>query len=154
MEIIKHTELKSTNNRLDFPQIAMLLIVILGIFAVIKMTSICLPSRDIEEERIARAKVDISSLEAALEMYKLDNGRFPTSEEGLIALVERPASAKKWKEGDYLKKGKVPNDPWENEYVYLSPGNNGTPYDITSYGADGTPGGEGKNKDINCWEIE
>jgi general secretion pathway protein G len=87
-------------------------------------------------------------------MYKLDNGRFPTSEEGLIALAERPASAKKWKEGGYLKKGRVPKDPWENEYVYFSPANGGHPYDITSYGADGTPGGEGFNMDINCWEIE
>jgi general secretion pathway protein G len=97
--------------------------------------------------------VDISAIETALKMYKLQNGNYPSTEQGLMALVERPETAKNWKEGGYLEKGKLPKDPWGNDYIYLSPGVQGS-FDIISYGADGVPEGEGKNKDINNWELE
>lgn len=109
-----------------------------------------------EEARQAKARIQIESLETALKLYRLDNGSYPTTEQGLQALVEAPdvgELAKNWREGGYLEKGKVPKDPWDNDYVYLSPGAQGD-YDIVSYGADGEPGGEGKNKDIASWEIE
>jgi len=109
-----------------------------------------------EEARQAKARIQIESLETALKLYRLDNGSYPTTEQGLQALVDAPEVgelAKNWREGGYLEKGKVPKDPWDNEYVYLSPGTQGD-YDILSYGADGEPGGEGKNKDIASWEIE
>lgn len=109
-----------------------------------------------EEARRMKGKVDIQSLETALKMYYLDNGSYPTTEQGLSALVEAPAVGKLpqgWREGGYLEKGRVPKDPWGNEYIYLSPGEKGD-YDLRSYGADGEPGGEGKNSDISNWDTE
>jgi general secretion pathway protein G len=89
-------------------------------------------------------------------MYKLDNGAYPTTDQGLKALVEAPTAGnlpKNWRQGGYLEKGKVPKDPWSNDFIYICPGKHGD-FDLSSYGADGEPGGEGKNKDINNWEIE
>jgi general secretion pathway protein G len=131
----------------------MVVIVILGILAIYIGPKIM--GRP-EEAKQVKAKVDIAALETALKLYKLDNGMYPSTEQGLQALVESPQSGtlpKKWREGGYLEKGKVPKDPWGNEFVYLSPGMQGD-FDIISYGADGAPGGEGNNKDINNWEIE
>ncbi|OQX02582.1 MAG: type II secretion system protein GspG [Desulfobacteraceae bacterium IS3] len=131
----------------------MVVIVILGILATLIVPNI-MDAPD--EAKQAKAKVDISAVETALKMYKLHNGTYPTTEQGLLALVEAPTTGqlpKNWKEGGYLEKGKLPKDPWGNDYIYLSPGLHGE-YDITSYGADGVPEGEGKNKDINNWEIE
>ena len=109
-----------------------------------------------DEARRMKAKVQIQSLETALQLYKLDTGNYPTTEQGLQALVEAPATgelAKSWREGGYLEKGQVPKDPWGNEYIYLSPGTRAD-FDIISYGADGVAGGEGKNEDINNWDLE
>ena len=89
-------------------------------------------------------------------MYKLDTGNYPSTEQGLQALVEAPATgelARSWREGGYLEKGQVPKDPWGNEYIYLSPGTRDD-FDIVSYGADGIAGGDGKNEDINNWDLE
>lgn len=108
------------------------------------------------EAKQVKARLDIASLETALKMYKLDNGAYPGTEQGLQALVEKPETGvvpKKWKKGGYLEKGKVPQDPWGNDYIYLSPGLKGD-FDIISYGADGAPGGEDENQDINNWELE
>jgi general secretion pathway protein G len=131
----------------------MVVIVILGILAGLIVPRIM--SRP-DEARQLKAKIQIESLETALNLYKLDNGKYPSTEQGLQALIEKPETGdipKKWREGGYLEKGKLPKDPWSNDFVYLSPGLHGE-YDIISYGADGTAGGEGKNKDINSWEIE
>jgi general secretion pathway protein G len=95
-------------------------------------------------------------METALKLYKLDNGVYPSTEQGLQALVEPPTIGRlprKWREGGYLEKSRVPLDPWDNDYIYLSPGVHGD-FDLISYGADGEPGGEGNNKDINNWEME
>ena len=81
---------------------------------------------------------------------------YPDTEQGLQALIEKPETGtlpKNWRKKGYLEKGRLPKDPWGNEFVYLSPGAHGE-YDIISYGADGVPDGEDKNKDINSWEIE
>lgn len=131
----------------------MVVIVILGILAGLIVPRIM--GRP-DEARQAKAKIQIESIETALKLYKLDNGSYPSTEQGLEALVQQPTAGNipaKWREGGYLEKGKVPKDPWENDFVYLSPGVHGD-YDIVSYGADGVPGGDGKNKDINSWEIE
>jgi general secretion pathway protein G len=150
MENIKKAALKSANNR-GFTLIElMVVIVILGILATLIVPNIMDAPDD---AKIAKAKVDISAIETALKMYKLQNGNYPSTEQGLMALVERPETAKNWKEGGYLEKGKLPKDPWGNDYIYLSPGVQGS-FDIISYGADGVPEGEGKNKDINNWELE
>ena len=109
-----------------------------------------------DEAKITNTRVQIEHLSTALKMYKLDTGNFPTTEQGLEALVSAPQGAdapKKWREGGYLEKNSVPKDPWHNDYIYISPGVHGS-FDITSYGADGAPGGEGINKDINNWEVE
>ncbi len=96
------------------------------------------------------ARVQIEDLSAALDMYKLDNGRYPTTEQGLAALVEKPAGSKRWN-GPYLRKAKVPQDPWMQDYHYASPGQHGQ-FDLYTLGADGKEGGEGENQDINSWE--
>ncbi|HSM75741.1 MAG TPA: type II secretion system major pseudopilin GspG [Desulfobacterales bacterium] len=131
----------------------MVVIVILGILAAIIAPR--LVGRT-DEARITKARVDITNLETALKLYKLDNGVYPTTEQGLQALVEAPETGtapRNWREGGYLEKNRVPKDPWGNEFVYLSPGVNGD-FDLSSYGADGLAGGEGINADINNWEID
>jgi general secretion pathway protein G len=109
-----------------------------------------------EEARRMKAKIQIHSLETALQLYKLDNGNYPNTEQGMQSLVEAPGAgdlAKSWREGGYLEKGKVPKDPWGNDYIYLSPGTR-SDFDLISYGPDGVAGGDGKNEDINNWDLE
>ncbi len=109
-----------------------------------------------EEARRTKATLQIGGIETGLKMYKLDNGSYPTTEQGLQALVEAPSVGRlppKWREGGYLESRKVPKDPWGSDFVYLSPGLNGD-FDLSSYGADGDVGGEGDATDINNWEIE
>jgi general secretion pathway protein G len=131
----------------------MVVIVILGILATLIIPRFM--GRE-EEARRTVARVQIESMETALKLYKLDNGVYPSTEQGLQALVEPPTIGqipRKWREGGYLEKGRVPKDPWDNDYIYLSPGVHGD-FDLISYGADGEPGGEGNNKDIDNWEME
>ena len=99
--------------------------------------------------RLARSEAMASREErfVTLDLYKLETGRYPTTQEGLQALVSAPAGVTNWN-GPYWKKTAVPKDPWGNDYRYTSPGQNNTPYEIASYGADGKEGGEGANKDI------
>jgi len=131
----------------------MVVIIILGILAsyvAVKVTGRA------EQAQRTQARVQIETLETALELYKLDNGSYPTTEQGLEALVESPTVGRlprKWREGGYLEKSYVPKDPWGNDYVYLSPGLHGD-FDIMSYGDDGAQGGEGKDADIYNWETE
>jgi general secretion pathway protein G len=105
--------------------------------------------RQEEKAKIRAAKAQIELLGTALDTFRLDVGRYPTSEEGLEALRTKPGALERW-DGPYLKKD-LPQDPWGKGYVYKSPGEHG-PFDIVSYGADGTPGGEGDNRDITSWE--
>jgi general secretion pathway protein G len=95
------------------------------------------------------ARLQIEELGAGLDLYHLEVGRYPTTEEGIGALVEKPATASNWN-GPYLKKKEVPNDPWGNAYRYESPGKNG-PYDLYSYGSDNMEGGEGTSADVVSW---
>jgi general secretion pathway protein G len=95
------------------------------------------------------AQLQISELGAGLDLFHLEVGRYPSSSEGLQALVEAPSSASNW-HGPYLKKSTLPKDPWGNDYIYEFPGDHG-PYDLYSYGADNAEGGEGDNKDIVSW---
>lgn len=131
----------------------MVVVIILGILA-----SMIVPRYmgRTDEAKAVKAKIDIVAIETSLKMYKLDNGTYPSTEQGLAALIEKPTTeptAVNWSENGYLDKKRIPKDPWQREYLYLCPGVNGD-YDILSYGADGAPGGEGKNKDIKSWEIE
>jgi general secretion pathway protein G len=104
------------------------------------------------ESRVAAAKVDIATLKQALNLYKLDNQRYPTTDQGLQALMQKPTTgpaATGWKAGGYLEK--LPKDPWGNPYQYLSPGIHGE-VDVFSLGADGQPGGTGEDADVGSWE--
>jgi general secretion pathway protein G len=102
------------------------------------------------ESKTKTAKLQIEELSSALDMYRLDVGRYPATEEGLAALIEQPSNAKIWN-GPYLRKKKVPVDPWNNPYHYASPGQHGK-FDLFTLGADGAEGGEGEDQDIVSWE--
>jgi len=131
----------------------MVVIVILGILAAIIVPNII--SRT-DEAKVTEVKVQINNLETALKLYKLDNGQYPSTEQGIEALVEKPSTGiipKNWREGGYLEKRRVPLDPWGNRYAYISPGLH-SDYDIISYGADGIKGGEKFDKDIENWNLE
>ncbi len=129
----------------------MVVLVILGILAVTIAPQVL--DRPAKARRV-KARMMIETLGTALDLYKIDMGTYPTTSQGLEALVSKPESTSdNWREGGYLKKGKIPKDPWGNEFIYLSPGLHG-PYDIVSYGADGVSGGEGVNADIKSWELE
>ena len=105
--------------------------------------------RQEEKAKVKAAKAQIELLSTALDTFRLDVGRYPTSQEGLEALRTQPGGVERW-DGPYLKKD-VPLDPWGKAYLYKSPGDHG-PFDILSYGADGTAGGDGDNRDITSWE--
>ncbi|WP_455370441.1 type II secretion system major pseudopilin GspG, partial [Petrachloros mirabilis] len=130
----------------------MVVVAILAILAALVVPRIM--GRTDEAKRTA-AKVQIRNIEGALQLYKLDNGVYPTTEQGLKALIEKPSVGvipKKWKIGGYLQK--LPEDPWGNPYKYLSPSPNlKGDYEVISYGTDGEPGGEGINADIANWSL-
>ncbi|UTV27632.1 type II secretion system major pseudopilin GspG [Photobacterium atrarenae] len=128
----------------------MVVIVILGVLA-----SLVVPNLLGNKEKADQQKVvtDISALEQALDMYKLDNSVYPTTDQGLDALVSMPSSSpepRNYRNGGYIKR--LPQDPWGNAYQYVMPGENG-PVDIFSLGADGQEGGEGVNTDIGNWNM-
>jgi general secretion pathway protein G len=109
-----------------------------------------------DDARIAEAKVQVKNFETALKLFKLDNGFYPATEQGLESLIEKPTVGQipqKYREGGYLEQKKIPLDPWNNPYIYISPGIYGD-FDILSYGADGKEGGEGKDADIKNWDMQ
>lgn len=150
---MKHTNkmyLRSTSER-GFTLIEiMVVVIILGILAAIVAPNVI---GRIDDAQIARVNQDLRGIETALKFYKLDNFRYPDTEQKLDALVTRPAdpSIKNWKTGGYLDR--LPVDPWGNNYEYLNPGNHGE-IDIYTLGRDGKPGGEGIDADIGNWDLE
>jgi general secretion pathway protein G len=127
----------------------MVVVVIMGVLAALVVPKLL--SRT-GESKVAAAKVDIATVMQALKLYKLDNQRYPTTEQGLQALVQKPTAgpaANGWKEGGYVEK--LPKDPWNNNYQYLSPGLHGE-IDVFSLGADGQPGGAGEDADVGSWD--
>jgi general secretion pathway protein G len=129
----------------------MVVVAILAILAALVVPRIM--GRTDDAKRTA-AKVQIRNLEGAIQLYKLDNGVFPSTEQGLKALVEKPSVGvipKKWKIGGYIPK--LPEDPWANPYKYLSPSPKGE-YELISLGTDGEVGGEGINADITNWNLD
>lgn len=127
----------------------MVVIVILGILATIIMPKIL--DRP-EQARRMKAKVQIRNFQSALALFKTDTGRFPTTSEGLEALVDNPG-LRGWKQGGYIEGGKVPLDPWSNPYIYICPGMHVDDYDLESYGKDGEDGGIGDGADIESWSL-
>jgi general secretion pathway protein G len=128
----------------------MVVVIILGILAAIVAPNVI---GRIDQAQITRVQSDLRGIENALKFYRLDNFAYPTSEQGLEALVTRPAdpNIRNWKPGGYLERG-IPKDPWGNPYLYLNPGNHGE-IDVYTLGRDGRPGGEELDADIGNWEV-
>jgi general secretion pathway protein G len=125
----------------------MVVIVIIGVLAALIAPKVL---ENVDKAKITAAQSNINDLMNALKMYKLDNGRYPTSDQGLQALVAKPTTGTmpgNWR--SYLDK--LPNDPWQNPYQYANPGVHGD-IDVFSFGADGKPGGEGNDADIGSWQ--
>jgi len=128
----------------------MVVVIIIGLLAAVIVPEVI---HRVDDARVAKAKQDIQALETALTMFRLDNSKYPTTEQGLKALVEQPTdpSIRHWRPGGYLQH--VSRDPWGNDYQYASPGQHSKDYDLYSLGADGQPGGEGNDADIGNWNM-
>jgi general secretion pathway protein G len=124
----------------------LVVMVILGLLAALVVPNYI---RQGEKSKWQAARAQVELMGAALDMFRLDVGRYPTSQEGLDALRQRPSGLDRW-DGPYLKK-EIPRDPWGNAYLYRSPGES-APYELMSYGADGVAGGNGDGTDIKSWE--
>jgi len=122
----------------------MVVIVILGILAALIVPNVIGQS---DKARVGTTKSVLSTTASALDLFKLDNSRYPTTQEGLDALIHKPATAKTWPEGGYIKGG-LPKDGWGADLQFISPGSEGKPFDLYSFGADGKEGGEGNDADI------
>ena len=146
--------MKTYTNRNGFTLIEiMVVIVILAMLAAIVGPKLMGRTDD---AKVTDARVQIKNIETSLKLYKLDNGAYPSTEQGLGTLITKPTVGvipKNYKEGGYLESKKVPQDPWGNDYIYVSPGEHGD-YDLSSFGADGAKGGEGKNSDITSWDTK
>ena len=142
--------MRKMNNRRQIGFTLLELLVVLGIIAM--LAGIVGPQvmKHMGESKTKATKVQIEDLSATLDMYKLDAGSYPTTDQGLQALVEAPANAKHWN-GPYLSKSKIPLDPWQHEYHYVFPGDHGK-FDIFSYGSDDKEGGTGEDQDVVSWE--
>jgi general secretion pathway protein G len=127
----------------------MVVVIIIGILAAIVAPNVI---GRVDDAQITKAKAEIANIENALKFYRLDNFTYPSSEQGIEALVTKPAdpNIKNWKSGGYLPK--LPNDPWGNPYLYLNPGNQGE-IDVYTLGRDNRPGGEGVDADIGNWDL-
>lgn len=144
---MKQRQLTLTNSQRGFTLIELLVVlVILGLLAGLVGPQVL---RYLGSAKSDTAMLQIEELGAGLDLYHLEVGRYPTTDEGLMALVEQPTEASRWN-GPYLKKKRIPADPWGNEYHYRSPGEQGW-YDLYSFGNDNMDGGEGDNADIVSW---
>lgn len=122
----------------------MVVVVILGILAALIVPNVM--GRG-EKAKVDTTKITMANVASALDQYKLDNNKYPNTQEGLDALSNQPASAKNWMAGGYLKGG-YPKDSWDNDLQYVAPGSSGRAYDLYSFGADGKEGGEGNDADL------
>lgn len=142
------SHLQANRSRAGFTLIEMLVVlVIIGLIMALVGPRVL---NYLSDARIKAARLQIASFSNSLDLYHLDVGRYPTTQEGLAALVKRPPGVDVWN-GPYLKGGAVPLDPWRNSYAYAAPGAHGS-YDLMSYGSDGREGGEGVAADITSWQ--
>jgi general secretion pathway protein G len=150
MNMNMHTATQQQRRQRGFTLVEiMVVVVIIGILGALVVPKLLGRTG---ESRVTAAKTDIASLMSALKLYKLDNQRYPTTDQGLTSLVSKPGNgpaANGWKQGGYIEK--LPKDPWGNPYQYMSPGLHGE-VDIFSLGADGQPGGTGEDADIGSWD--
>jgi general secretion pathway protein G len=122
----------------------MAVIVILGVLAALVVPSVM---GKVDTSKIKTTKISMQAIAGELDQFKMDNNRYPSTQEGLDALIHQPASAKNWPQGGYLKGGNI-KDGWDNDFQYVSPGSNGRPFDLYSFGGDGKDGGEDNDADI------
>jgi general secretion pathway protein G len=129
----------------------MVVVVIIGLLAAVILPNVF---GNVAKAQINKARSDIQAIETALTMYKLDNFKYPSTDMGLQALVQKPndPTVRNWREGGYVKR--VSNDPWGNPYQYVFPGTRGQEYDLYTFGADAQEGGEGENADIGNWNLD
>jgi len=129
----------------------MVVVVILAVLGALVVPKIL---ENVDKARVTRAQSDIRAIQTALDLYRLDNFKYPTTEQGLAALVKQPVdpTITNYRSGGYLST--VPKDPWNNPYQYISPGTDGRDYDIITYGRDGKPGGEGYDADISTSTLD
>ena len=142
----------ATSNPRGFTLIEiMVVMVILALLATLVVPKVL---DSLDKARVSKAKTDIRGYETALNMFRLDNFKYPTTDEGLEALVKKPAdpTIRNWRPGGYVPK--ITKDPWGNDYQLISPGTHGGEFDLFSYGADSQPGGEGYDADIGNWNID
>ncbi len=131
----------------------MVVVTILGLIATIVTVNVL---GRLDQAKVTAAKTQIKNLETALDEFRRDNGFYPTTDQGLKALIEKPSTGRiptSYPKGGYLKGGSVPRDPWSCDFIYYGPGIHGNPYEMTSLGADCQEGGEDTDGDINSWEI-
>jgi general secretion pathway protein G len=149
MKVMKVSRALRTSRGFTLIEI-MVVVVIIGLLAAVIVPQVV---NKVDEARVTRAKADIASIESALTIFRLDNSKYPTTEQGLASLTTQPTdpSIRNWRPGGYLTK-KVGKDPWGNEYQYVYPGTHGSEYDLFSLGADNQPGGEGTSTDIGNWD--
>ena len=145
LESIQNRQSKIQNQGFTLVELLVVLVII-GLLSALVVPRFV---RQEEKAKVKAARAQVELLGTALDTFRLDVGRYPTTQEGLEALRRQPFGIQKW-DGPYLKK-EVPADPWGRTYVYRSPGEHG-PYDLFSYGADGAPGGEGDDRDVTSWE--
>ena len=129
----------------------MVVVIIIGLLAAVIVPTVI---GKVDEARVVKAKQDIQALETALQMFRLQNSKYPTTEQGLGALVTQPndPTIRHWQQGGYIQR--ISKDPWGNDYQYVFPGTHGKDYDLFTFGADGAPGGEGIDADIGNWNTE
>ena len=129
----------------------MVVVVIIGLLAAVIVPQLM---GNVDQARVAKARQDIQAIETALTMFRLDNSKYPATDQGLKSLIQQPTdpSIRNWRPGGYVKKPS--RDPWGNDYQYVYPGTHGTEYDLFSLGADGQPGGENLDADIGNWDVQ
>jgi general secretion pathway protein G len=149
-EIVGREQSARTHANAGFTLIEIMAVVlIIGLLSTIVGVSIF---AQVDKGRVAAAVAQISNLESVLELYRMDSARYPTTEQGLEALINEPDGARNFPPGGYLQKRRIPEDPWGNIYEYEQPGqNNSYSFDIWSFGADGKSGGDGVDADIGNW---
>jgi general secretion pathway protein G len=128
----------------------MVVVIIIGLLAAVIVPQVV---SKVDEAKVAKAKSDIQTLETALTMFRLDNSRYPTTDQGLASLVQQPTdpTIRHWRPGGYIPR--LSKDPWGFDYQYTSPGTHSKDFDLYSLGADGQPGGEGVDADIGNWNM-
>jgi general secretion pathway protein G len=150
MEVIFEVNMRKRQSGFTLIEI-MVVVVILAVLGALVVPKIL---ENVDKARVTRAQSDIRAIQTALDLYRLDNFKYPTTEQGLQALVKQPSdpTITNYRSGGYLPS--LPKDPWNNLYLYASPGTDGRDYDITTYGRDGKQGGEGYDADISTATLD